>query len=165
MIALLAQAKEIVVPAQTMVETSPWSPALIGALFVGIIGIITALGKVLVDLKVAKVASTAAAAQAVIAVKTAEDTKNTVDKARLTGEEAGQARDKKLDEIKSLVDGKFSEVLDRVAKLTRAIANSSGRQEDIDDADQAQAAADKQREKVREAGQRTRHDDPPEVSK
>ena len=157
MIFLLLQAIQpdgIVIPASpvpVMVETSPWNPTLIGLVFGGIVAIIGALGKVLVDLKQAKGKAVEAADNAVIAVATAVETKTSVESARKIGEAAGVARDGKLDEIKMLVDGKFSQVLDRVARLTRAIANTSGIQADIDEADDAQEAADKQRAKVHAA--------------
>ena len=142
---VLYQPDTTVVPAQAVVETSPWTPALITALLTGLFAgfalIIGALGKVLVDLKQAK-------GKAAEAVVVAAEVKRTVEVSRKAGEEAGRTRDGKLDEIKMLVDGKFSQVLDRVAKLTRSIADRTGNEGDIADADEAEVQAEKQRDKV-----------------
>lgn len=162
MLALFLQG-QVTVPAQTVVETSPWTPAMVTALFAGgavvATAVIGALGKVLIDLRTAKNKAVEAADLAVTAVKKANDVKENVEKARAAGQAAGDARDRKLDalqrqstEIHKLVDGKFSIVLDRIARLTRTIANQTGNPADIAAAEEAEATAEAQRAKVREAG-------------
>lgn len=135
-----------------VIETSPWNAGLITALFGGMALIVASIGKVLVDLRTAKNKAVEAAGLAVIAVKAADEVKHNVEKSRREGEAAGNARDAKLNEIKMLVDGKFSLVLDKVALLTRQRADSSGLPSDIADAEEAEDQAAKQREKVLAAG-------------
>lgn len=138
--------------ADTVIHQSPWTPTLITALFAGIAFVIAALGKVLVDLKSAEGKAAEAAEHAVVAVKAADEVKQTVEKARVQSEVSGKVRDHKLDEIKMLVDGKFSLVLDKVAALTRTIADDTGLASDIAEANAAEDAAARQRDKVLAAG-------------
>lgn len=78
---------------------------------------------------------------AVKIIKAISDSKN-------QGIEAGQARDHKLNRIETLVDGRYSDVLQELADLKLITANASGLKGDMDRALDAQHKANEQAKRV-----------------
>lgn len=95
------------------------------------------------------VAVIGALAQAVVMVlKEVKSTKNLVTANAEVGAQVGQQRDKKLDRIEILVNGRYGEVLQELATLRQAVATASGRAGDQALADAAQVRATDQIKRV-----------------
>lgn len=114
------------------------SPALVAALATGLVAVIGAAAgaaqKILQELRVTK--TLVAQAQAVIV-----QTKDTVEANAVHGQRAGTMRDKKLDNITLLVDGRYGEVLQELADVRQLFATLTGQPGDQARAAAAQAAA------------------------
>ena len=81
-------------------------------------------------------------------------TKNLIKGNAQVGAAVGEERDRKLDRIEVLVNGRYSEVLQELATVRQAIADASGRSTDKMLADRAQQRADEQHARVRELASR-----------
>ena len=79
---------------------------------------------------------------------TVVETKAVVENNASNGAQAGDLRDKKLDKIEILVDGRYSEVLQELATLQMLLAHSTGTEVDMNKARTAQDKANEQQVRV-----------------
>lgn len=80
----------------------------------------------------------------------AETQRAVVQNARI-GQDAGNERDRKLDQITILVDGRYSDVLTQLATVLQSVATQSGIPADQHRADAARGEASAQDTRVRDA--------------
>jgi hypothetical protein len=114
------------VPA-VVAPVSAWTPAMIGAVVGAIATLVTTLGGV-----------------AVLIIREIRAAKN-------EGQLAGDARDAKLGRIEVLVDGRYSEVLKRLAAVQAQLATATGNKVDAAEAVIAQSHSDEQEARLGEA--------------
>ncbi len=104
---------------------------VIGAIVAGIIAVIKALHETRTEIATTKTE---------IATK--------LEKNAAVSKTIGEARDKKLDRIEVLVDGRYGEVLQELADMKKALALATGLATDQVKSDEAQKRADLQESRV-----------------
>lgn len=112
-------------------DVSPVNIAVIAAAVAGLVTVITTV-----------VTGTIAIIRALH--ETRADIVTKVESNAAVGKTVGEARDKKLDRIEILVDGRYSQVLQELADLKQLVATRSGVADDQAEADVAQRRADSQ---------------------
>jgi len=138
-VVLLLSFAALLLGAPQGVPSEPLPPQMPGRSLSDILVIIAAI--------TASVASTITLLRSGRVAKAVEETKVTVEATK----EINEAQTKELGEVKVLVDGRYGEVLQRLADVERLLADETGRKADKARAVSSQKAADEQAARVVEA--------------